>query len=365
MLNFAPTEEQAEIRELAHSLAEEQLRLHGREADRTGSAPSNLLHTLAATGLTTPFPEEFGGSGPLEALTYTLIAEELSFGDGALAMHLIGSLMGPATVLLAGNEEQQREYLPPFCDAQSGHTRFGSFAFAERTGGYTLDEISTTVRLEGANYVINGTKRDVIHGSESGVRVVIARLEGTSGLDGLCALLACTNTSGLQITPDTNKLGLRAVPSASYTFDEARLSASYLLGEPGNVGVIRAATLYNILRAGAACGMARAGMEYARDYARQRIAFGRPIVSYQGIAFMFSEMAMKLDAARLYLWQAANHWDNGVELASLVKEAEAAQAQALKIAKSATIDTIQILGGAGFIQDHPAEMWMRNAAAME
>lgn len=365
MLNFAPTEEQAEIRELAHSLAEEQLRLHGREADRTGNAPSNLLHTLAATGLTTPFPEEFGGSGPLEALTYTLIAEELSFGDGALAMHLIGSLMGPTTVLLAGNEQQQREYLPPFCDAQSGHTRFGSFAFAERTGGYTLDEISTTIRLEGTNCIVNGTKRDVIHGAESGIRVILARLEGTSGLDGLCTLMVCTNTSGLQITPDTHKLGLRATPSASYIFNDARIPASFLLGEPGDAGVIRAATLYNILRAGAACGMARAGMEYAQDYARQRIAFGRPIASYQGIAFMFSEMAMKLDAARLYLWQAATSWDNGGELTHLVKEAEAAQFQALKIAKSATIDTIQILGGAGFIQDHPAEMWMRNAAAME
>ncbi|MEO7021055.1 MAG: acyl-CoA dehydrogenase family protein [Ktedonobacteraceae bacterium] len=365
MLNFAPTEEQAEIRDLAHTLAEEQLRLHGREADRAGCAPSNLLHTLATTGLTTPFPEEFGGSGPLEALTYTLIAEELSFGDGALAMHIVGSLMGPVTVLLAGSEQQQREYLPPFCDSQSGHTRFGSLAIAERTGGYTLDEISTTVRREGATLIVNGTKRDVIHGVESSPRVILARLEGTTGLDGLCALLVAANTLGLQITPDTYKLGLRAAPSASYTFNEAHIPASSLLGEPGNAGVIRAATLSSILRAGVACGMARAGLEYARDYARQRIAFGRPIVSYQGIAFMFSDMAMKLDAARLYLWQAANSWDNGGELASLVKEAEAAQFQAHKIAKSATIDTIQILGGAGFIQDHPAEMWMRNAAAME
>lgn len=365
MLNFAPTEEQAEIRELAHSLAEEQLRLHGREADRTGKAPSNLLHTLASTGLTTPFPEEFGGSGPFEALTYTLIAEELSFGDGALAMHLIGSLMGATTVLLVGSEQQQREYLPPFCDAQSGHTRFGSLAFAERTGGYTLDEISTTARLEDGYYIVNGTKRDVIHGAESGLRVVLARMEGTTGLEGLCALVVCTNTAGLQITPDTQKLGLIAAPSASYTFTNARVPASFLLGEVGRAGVIRAATCYNLLRAGAACGMARAALEYARDYASQRIAFGRPIVSYQGIAFMFSEMAMKLDAARLYLWQAAQGWDEGMGLTSLVKKAEAAQYQALKIAKSATIDAIQILGGAGFIQDHPVEMWMRNAAAME
>jgi alkylation response protein AidB-like acyl-CoA dehydrogenase len=100
-------------------------------------------------------------------------------------------------------------------------------------------------------------------------------------------------------------------------------------------------------------------------YARERIAFGRPIVSYQGIAFMISEMAMKLDAARLLLWRAAFSWDQGAESETLVREAEAAQRQAVKIAKSATIDAVQILGGAGFMQDHPVEMWMRNAAAME
>src|SRR5258708_3114535 len=132
MLNFAPTEEQAEIRDLAHSLAVEQLRPHGREADRTGSAPSELLRTLSSTGLTTPFPEEFGGSGPIEAMPYTLIAEELGFGDGALAMHIIGSLLGPVTVALAGSKQQQRAYLPPFSDTASSHTRFGSLAFAER-----------------------------------------------------------------------------------------------------------------------------------------------------------------------------------------------------------------------------------------
>lgn len=365
MLNFAPTEEQEEIRSLARSLAEEQLRPHGREADRAASVPADVLRTLASTGLTAPFPEEFGGSGSLDALAYALIAEELGFGDGAIAMHVLGSLMGPVTVLLAGSEQQQREYLPPFSDESTAATRSGSLAFAERTGGYVLDEISATVRRESDAFVLNGTKRDVIHGAESSPRVVLARLEGSSGAEGLCALVLPADAPGLRILPDSHKLGLIAAPSASYTFEEVRVPASCLLGEPGNAGVVRAATFYQILRAGVACGTARAGLEYAADYARQRIAFGRPIVSYQGIAFLFSEMAMKLDAARLYLWRAASGWDTGIEWATLVREAEAAQYQALKIAKSATIDTIQILGGAGFIQDHPAEMWMRNAAAMD
>lgn len=365
MLNFAPTEEQVEIQNLARSLAGEQLRPRGREADRSASVPPDLLRTLAQTGLTTPFPEEFGGSGPFEALTYVLIAEELGFGDGALAMYVIGSLMGPLAVMLAGSERQQREYLPAFCDAHDGHTRTGSLAFAERTGGYALTEISTTARRERDAFILNGTKRDVIHGAVSSPRVVLARLEGSNEEAGLCALLVPANTPGVRITPDSARLGLLAAPSASYTFEQARLAPTCLLGQTGNTGTVRVATLYQILRAAVACGTARAGLEYAAEYARQRIAFGRPIVSYQGIAFLFSEMAMKLDAARLYLWRAAISWDRNASLETLVKEAEAAQYQAIKIARTATIDTIQILGGAGFIQDHPAEMWMRNAAAME
>jgi alkylation response protein AidB-like acyl-CoA dehydrogenase len=365
MLNFAPTEEQEEIRNLAQSVAKEQLRRHGREADRSASVPADLLRTLAQTGLTTPFPETLGGSGALEAVTYAIIAEELGFGDGAIALHLLGSLVGPMSVALAGDEQQQRAQITPFCDPQSGSTRAGSLAFAERIGGYTLDEISTTVHRDGDSWIVNGSKRDVIHGAQSSPRVVLARLDGQSGLHSLCALLVPDNTPGLRITPDSHKLGLNAAPSAALTFENARVDAHNLLGTPGHPGVARAAVLYQLLRAGVACGSAGAGLEYASGYARDRVAFGRSIVSYQGIAFMLAEMAMKLDAARLYLWRAATSWDTGAELATLVREAEAAQHQALKIAKSATIDTIQILGGAGFIQDHPAEMWVRNAAALD
>jgi len=394
MLNFAPTEEQEEIRSLARSLAVEQLRPQGREAEQKGDISPELVQTLSQTGLTTPFSEELGGSGAIEAMTYTLIAEELGFGDGALAMNIIGSLMGPITVLLAGNESQQQEHIPPFCDPRNGYELRGSLAFVEHTGGYTVADIGMTARKDGDRFILNGAKRDVIHGWESGTRVVLLRLENTVETEGLCAFMLPAKLDGLQISADVQKLGLIAAPSVSYSLTDVAISAACMLGEPGNKGVIRAATLYNILRAGVACGMARAAFEYAMDYAKERIAFGRPIASYQGIAFMVSEMAMKLDAARLMLWRAASSWDRidvGIPLAGilhprdasrspsldngsdasrspwpeLVRESESAQHQAVEIAKSATIDAVQIMGGAGFMQDHPVEMWMRNAAAME
>lgn len=364
MLNFAPTEEQEEIRRLARSLALDELRPRGREAEQRGDMPPELARTLAQTGLTTPFPEDLGGSGSIEAVTYALIAEELGFGDSGLATNIIGSMMGPLAVMLAGDRSQQERYIPPFC-TDDGPNELGSFAFAERTGGYTLDEVTAAVRATGDGYSLSGTKRDVIYGSQSTPRVVLARLEGTSGSDGLCALVVPAILEGLHISDDAQKLGLIAAPSASLRLEQVQVPGEEMLGQPGDSGVIRAATLYQMLRAGVACGAARAALEYASAYAKERIAFGRPIVSYQGIAFMISEMAMKLDAARLLLWRAAASWDQQAEPETLVQEAGAAQRQAVKLAKSATIDAVQIMGGAGFMQDHPAEMWMRNAAAMD
>src|SRR6266496_4399337 len=271
MLNFAPTEEQEEIRNLARSLAVEQLRPQGREAEQKGDISPELMQTLSQIGLTTPFPEEFGGSGAIEAMTYTLIAEELGFG--------------------------------------------------ERTGGYTLADVAKTARKDGDPFILNGTNRDVIHGWESGTRVVLLCQENTVDTEGLCAFMVPAKVEGLQISADVQKLGLIAVPSVSYSLTDVVIQEACMLGEPGNKGVIRAATLYNILRAGVACGMARAAFEYAMDYAKERIAFGRPIASYQGIAFMVSEMAMKLDAARLLLWRAATSWDRmgvGIPLAGIL-----------------------------------------------
>jgi len=365
MLNFAPTEEQEEVRRLAHSLAVDALRPQGRAAEKAGDIATELRRTLAETGLTTPFPEAYGGSGSIEAVTYALIAEELGYGDGGLAMNIIGSMMGPLTVALAGNEQQQAQYIPPFCDEQSGYRQRGSLAFAERTGGYTLADINTTVRPEGNTSILNGVKRDVLSWGDANLRVVLARREGSIGTNGLCAIVVPEGVAGLQSSNDVQKLGLNAAPSAAAIFEQVAVPTSCLLGEPGNSGVLRAATLFTILRAGVACGIARAAFEYARDYAKERIAFGRPIASYQGIAFMVAEMAMKLDAARLLVWRAAASWDREVPCATLVQEAEAAQVQAIKVAKANTIDAVQVMGGAGFMQDHPAEMWMRDAASMD
>src|SRR5256714_6759340 len=135
MLNFAPTEEQEEIRNLAHSVAVDQLRISGRGAEKRGDITPGLMHTLVQTGLTTPFPEAYGGSGTIEAVTYTLIAEELGFGDGGLALNIIGSLAGPLAVLLAGDKSQQGNYISPFFGERGGGLKRGRLAFSGGPGG--------------------------------------------------------------------------------------------------------------------------------------------------------------------------------------------------------------------------------------
>src|SRR2546423_14433107 len=154
MLNFAPTEEQEEIRNLAHSVAVEQLRISGRGAEKRGDISPGLMHTLVQTGLTTPFPEAYGGSGTIEAVTYTLIAEELGFGDGGLALNIIGSLAGPLAVLLAGGKSQQEHYNSPFFGEGGGGLKRGSPGLSEHTGGVTLWEniVKRSAKTRRANF---------------------------------------------------------------------------------------------------------------------------------------------------------------------------------------------------------------------
>ena len=163
------------------------------------------MQILTQTGLITPFPEAYGGSGPIEAVTYVLIAEELGYGDGSLALNCIGSLMGPLTIALTGNSELQEHYISPFCSATEGHRQRGSFAFAEPIGGYSLGDISATARQDGANYILNGSKRNVIHGAQSNPRIALFHLADVEGPSGLGAFVLPANLDGLQITPDTGR----------------------------------------------------------------------------------------------------------------------------------------------------------------
>jgi alkylation response protein AidB-like acyl-CoA dehydrogenase len=189
----------------------------------------------------------------------------------------------------------------------------------------------------------------------------------TPGLAGLRLVVLPDNAEGVAAKPESQPLGLRAAPRARLHLHHVALTAHDVLGGldtgAAGAGAQRFIALANVLLGGLAVGTAHAALEYAADYAKGRVQFGKPISSFQAIAFMAAEMAMDTDAARLLVWRAAQAWDTG-EDAGALRLAERARMQAVKVAQRVTTDAVQILGGAGFLQDHPVELWMRDAEAL-
>jgi alkylation response protein AidB-like acyl-CoA dehydrogenase len=389
MIDFAPTEEQTAIRDLAHQVAVEQFRRLERVADESCEMPDDLCHLLADTGLLIPFPEEYGGAGVQSAVTHALIAEELAYGDGGLALHVIGSTLAGLAVLIAGTEEQQKALLPR-CSADGGAGMPGALGWSEPASGFDVRQTTTSLG-PGASlgeFTVEGAKRGVVHGRTDGLRVVTARETAMPGLAGLRLVVLPDHAEGVITKHEAEPLGLRAAPRARLQLSKVAVTANDVLGglDAGAAGAQRFIALANVLLGALAVGTARAALEYAADYAKGRIQFGRPISSFQAIAFMAAEMAMETDAARLLVWRAAHAWDAGEDAverevraagesagtpfpqapaaAGALRRAERARMQAVKVAQRVTTDAVQILGGAGFLQDHPVELWMRDAEAL-
>lgn len=365
MIDFAPTEEQTAIRDLAHQIAAEQFRKIARQGDEDCATPDYIFELLGQTGLLSPFPEEFGGAGVQSAVTHALIAEELAYGDGGFALSYIGAILPGLAVLIAGTDAQQRLLLPRL----GSYSGPGSLAWSEPTSGLDIRETQTTLDASSGTLEVMGTKRGVVHGAADGLRVVTARESGEAGLAGLRLVVLPDQATGITSKAEDQPLGLRAAPRARLHLEHVAVEVNDVLGGlvEGGIGAQRFIALANILLGALAVGTASAALEYAADYAKGRVQFGKPISSFQAIAFMAAEMAMETDAARLLIWRAASAWDADAQASAaegVLRRAERARMQAVKVAQRVTTDAVQILGGAGFLQDHPVELWMRDAEAL-
>ncbi len=363
MIDFAPTEEQTAIRDLAQQIAMEQFRKLARQGDEDCATPDYIFELLGQVGLLSPFPEEFGGAGVQSAVTHALIAEALAYGDGGYTLSYLGAILPALAVTIAGTEAQQRLLLPR-CISE-----LGALGWSEPASGLSVRDTQTTLRLDtdSGALELSGSKRGVVHGAASGLRVVTARDSETPGLDGLRLVVLPDRAAGIEATPEEAPLGLRAASRARLRLGHVVADTNDVLGtfEAGAAGAQRFMGLANVLLGALAVGIASAALDYAADYAKGRVQFGKPISSFQAIAFMAAEMAMETDAARLLIWQAAQAWDTGEDdAADPLRRAERARMQAVKVAQRVTTDAVQILGGAGFLQDHPVELWMRDAEAL-
>jgi alkylation response protein AidB-like acyl-CoA dehydrogenase len=354
LIGFEPTPEQRELQQLAHEFAERELRPIAAEWDEREEYPPDLLAKAARAGLTSyAIPAEYGGGGA-DAVTSALIAEELSWGCAGLASTFSATMFPVRPLLRFGTDAQRERYLPLLAREEG---TLAAIAFTEPHAGSDVAAMRAEALRDGDAYVLSGEKVYITNGGIADLTVVFAKLDGE-----VTTFLAEMD----DIAPGRveRKLGLRASHTGSVLLHDARLPADRLLGAEGQ-GLEIALDFFQASRpqvAASAVGVARAAFEHASAYAREREAFGRPILSRQGVSFKLADMAMLVEAARLLVWSAAAAVDAGDDAGLLGSYAKAFAADA---AMRITTEAVQVLGGAGVMRDHPVEKWMRDAKVFQ
>ncbi len=351
MFSLEPSEEQKMLVEAALKFALKDIREAAPEADETGQLPQPLIDKGWELGLLqSSIPEEYGGFGAHSAVTLALAAEELAYGDLATAMAILAPNLFALPVLIAGSQEQKQAHLPKFCE---GNYLPATAALMEPRYNFRPDALKTTARGDNDGWVLDGEKCYVPLAADAEHLLVYAALDGdTQGF------IVHKDAPGLSIGEREQNMGIRALPTYTLKLSNCRVAcADRLGGENGH----DFAPIINASRAALAAlavGVSRGAYEYALKYAREREAFGEPIAQRQSIAFMLAEMATEIEATRLMVWEAAWLIDQGCDA---TREAYLAKITADDVSLMCTDRAVQILGGHGYIRDHPVEMWLRNA----
>ncbi len=333
-----PNDEQDALKQTLHEFAEEIVRPAARDCEAAGATSDDIMKQVFEIGIAAPVDDAFGGGGVLDPVTYCIAAEELAWGDPGIAYQVLGSGLAAIFIGLAGSEGQRRQHLPAFAEAP---TR--SFvAITEKIAAGDLEDLRT--EIDGAT--VSGEKYGVLDAEEAMTGVVVGRTS-----ESLAAVLVEPGSYGI-VKPE-HKLGLEAAPTWIVRFDGA--------AEPLEGNVSRAVLWAKLMTGAVALGCARASLEYASAYAIEREAFGKPIGAFQGVSFKIADMATEIDATRMVLWRAAWKLDRGV--ATLADIAEA-NSLALQTAVKCGDDGVQVLGGHGYIRDHPVEKWFRDAVTL-
>jgi alkylation response protein AidB-like acyl-CoA dehydrogenase len=355
-ISFRLTDEQRDLQRLAQEFAERELRPIAAEWDEREAYPPDLLAKAASAGLTSyAIPTEYGGGGA-DAVTSALISEELSWGCAGLASTIQATMFPVRPLLRFGTDTQRERYLPLLAREEG---TLAAIAFTESHAGSDLAAIRAEARRDADFYVLTGEKVYVTNGGIADLTVVFAKLDGE-----ITAFLLERDDPGVRAGREERKVGLRASYTGSLLLDGARIPADRLLGEEGQ-GFQIALDFFQASRpqvAAGAVGVARAAFEHATEYAREREAFGRPILDRQGVGFKLADMAMLIEAARLLVWRACAALDAGEDAGLLGSYAKAFAAD---IAMAVTTEAVQVLGGAGIMRDHPVEKWMRDAKVFQ
>ena len=361
-MDFELTSDQRGLREWAHGFAEREMRPVAARYDESEEMPWEVLAKAAEVGLLSYFiPETYGGGGVERLLDLLVIHEELFWGCAGIATAMGGVGLASIPIMELGSEAQRRQWLPLFCDPH--HPRLGAMCLTEPQAGSDVVALAARAERHGDHYVLNGTKMFITNGGIADVYVVFARTDPAGGYGGVSAFVVDGHTPGLTGGKKFKKLGLRASHTAEVHFDQVEVPEANRLGEE-NAAFLGAMKMLEHSRpsvAIAAVGVARAAYEYALDYTRGRVQFGRPIYSNQAVSFPLADSLTKIEAARLLAYRAAWLADHQQ---SCQLEGSMAKAFAGDMAMETATRAVQLMGGYGYMRDYPVEKWFRDAKIM-
>jgi acyl-CoA dehydrogenase len=359
MVDFSLTDEQKNLRELAHDFAEKEIRPVAWEYDKDGTWPQAVIDKAFEVGLmNTHIEEAYGGPG-LSYLDGCIIEEELAWGCSGIQTSLGANGLAAAPVMLGGSEEVKKEYGESLCS----DGKLASFCLTEPDAGSDVSGMRTRAVKKGDKYVLNGSKCFITNGSYADWFTVYAKTDPDAGHRGISAFLVRKDDTVI-VDKKEDKMGQRASNTATITFNDTEVDAKYLLAEE-NKGFKLAMMTLDRTRPGVAAmatGIARAAFEFACDYSKERVQFGVPIAMHQAIQFMIADMATEIEASRLLTWQSAVLLDQGKR--NTLQSSHAKRFAADTAMKVAT-DAVQVYGGYGFIKEYPVEKLMRDAKIMQ
>jgi alkylation response protein AidB-like acyl-CoA dehydrogenase len=356
-MNLNLTDDQKLIKDMVSNFSDKELAPTAAHRDETGEFPMPIFRQMAKLGLMgMGVPEQYGGSDT-GAVAYALAMMEVARGDGSVGVTMSVTNMIAEIIYKLGTDEQKAKFIPPITQ---GEYPLGCFALTESGSGSDAGRLTTKAVRDGDDYVITGNKIFISHGAYSAVAIVMARSENIPGPKGISAFIVPKDTPGMSVGKEEHKMGLRGSNTVELVFDNCRVPTSQMLGRPGD-GFNVAMLALDSGRIGVACqaiGIATAALNFAKDYAKQREQFGKPIAALQAIQFKLADMATELEAARLLALQAAWLKQEGMRFA---KQASMAKLFASEAANRITSQAIQIHGGYGYIKEYPVERLFRDA----
>src|SRR5574341_1777589 len=355
-MDFALTQEQIAFRDLARRFAEQEIAPVAAHYEQSDEFIWPVARKAYQAGLLNiHIPEEYGGGG-LSALDGVIIREELAVACSGITSALMITNLAAAPLIIAGTDEQKRDFLAPLCS----EVAFASFALTEPDAGSDVAAIKTVARRSGSDYVLRGSKRFISGAGVARWFAVFAKTDTDAGRRGLSAFAVPADLPGVTVGKKEDMLGQRASYTAEVIFEDVVVPASYRIGAEGQGWDIAMQT-FNRTRPGVAAsavGVARASLEHALRYAQERETFGRPIAHHQAIQFMLADMAITVAAARWLTCHSAWLYDQGQPNAT---EAAYAKAFAADTAMQAATDAVQVFGGYGYSREFPVEKLMRDA----